>query len=284
MINYHYAIVRYVHDAATDEFVNIGIIMWLPKIRKLVFRINERYARVSNFFQGSFDAVSYRILVRQLRKHIESVQAGFGAPLQLDLFANPFQNGQADIFESVLRTDATCFRLSEPMYGVSKDPDERLERLFSEYIEVHEPQGPRERRGEAEIWSVVEKRLVARGLSGHIKRDVTLAGVFSQYQFRCGWHNSVPQFIEPVSFDYVEPREVIEKAQLWSGRLLDLSNSKAFKMTAVIAGPRGAGLSEEFNQAVGMLNSMPSVRKVLSENDVDSFMDEIEHDIRQHRT
>ena len=73
MTPYHYAVLRYVHDLSGGEFVNIGIIMWLPESSELMFQLNQRYRRLSNFFANDFEGESYRQMVRHLESHFKSV-------------------------------------------------------------------------------------------------------------------------------------------------------------------------------------------------------------------
>ena len=50
MSKYQYVILRYVHNVSTEEFVNIGVVMWLPEERRLLHSISEKYSRLSCFF------------------------------------------------------------------------------------------------------------------------------------------------------------------------------------------------------------------------------------------
>ncbi|MGC4084432.1 MAG: hypothetical protein QM736_20535 [Vicinamibacterales bacterium] len=74
----------------------------------------------------------------------------------------------------------------------------------------------------------------------------------------------------------------MEKANTWSGRLLNLSRGEQFQMTGVVARPTRRDLSAAYDQAVSILRNAPRVRAVISEEQLDDFATEIERDLMPH--
>lgn len=75
MRQYQYLILRYVHNYSTEEFVNIGILMWLPEERRFLHEISEKYSLLSSFFIN-FDGPGYRKMIRHIKAKLR------GAPEQ----------------------------------------------------------------------------------------------------------------------------------------------------------------------------------------------------------
>lgn len=49
---FQYAVLRYIHDPITEEFLNIGVVVYSRESRYLQTKISKRYGRVSQTFGG----------------------------------------------------------------------------------------------------------------------------------------------------------------------------------------------------------------------------------------
>ena len=63
-ISYTYSVVRYLHDPATGETLNVGVVLWAPSVRCLAARFEHRYERLSNTFVD-FKGEHYKRALRQ---------------------------------------------------------------------------------------------------------------------------------------------------------------------------------------------------------------------------
>ncbi len=280
MIPYQIAILRYRHNASAGELVNIGVVMWLPTQRRLLFKVNERYGRLTSFFKD-FDGPGYRQLVKQLRTRWEQTVGDLVDESPLSSLTPPPETLD-EVLGVLLHEDASCFQVSTTMGGIAQEPEKRLEQLMVEWVERHESRGPRERRDEVEVWTGVEQRLRDRGLAGRVKFGVELTSDVYHYKFRTGWQNGKPQVLEPISFDILSPTEMIEKANTWSGRLHTLGRSQDFGFTGVIAGPQRADLQDAYNRAKVILSGAPHVRRIVTEECLDEAIADIESDLAAH--
>ncbi len=276
MTPYNFALLRYVQSASAQEFVNVGVAMWVPAERRLLFSLNERYARLSRFFD-EFDGAGYRQLVRALQSSLDEMRRALADHGEATLGERP---AFAAILERVVPEDASCFQWSEVMGGAVTDPEARLAQLVKEFIERHEGAGPRQRRDETGIWARMEALLAERDLLPSLLSGVELAGENYSYRFRVGWRNSVPQVLEPVSFDYLKGAEVVDKANTWSGRLFNLAKRSQFQMTGVVAAPDRRDLLHAYEQALAILRGAPNVRTVVTEEQLSGFIPTIEREVR----
>jgi hypothetical protein len=277
MTPYHFTLLRYIHDASSEEFANVGVLMWLPEERRLLFRMHERYARLSAFF-GNFDGVGYRQMSKALVRRVRGLQR----ELEQGTLLVEAAAGIGAIMTRLVPEDSTCFGWSKAMGGIADDAELRLEQLLSEFVTSRDATAPRERRDEAQIFDRIDETLSRRGLAGRLSYGFEIYGQDYSYRFRTAWVNGQRQVLEPISFDYLNATEVVEKANTWSGRLLNLSRGAQFQMTGVVAKPTRRELVEAYDQAVAILRQAPSVRAVVPEEELEQFVGEIEQDLAQH--
>ncbi|MGC4084433.1 MAG: DUF3037 domain-containing protein [Vicinamibacterales bacterium] len=169
MTPYHFTLLRYVHDAGSEEFANVGVLMWLPESRRVLFRMHERYARLSAFF-GNFDGVGYRQMSRVVARRIRALQSEAEEGTLLIEPAGAID----EIIRRIVPDDSTCFGWSKAMGGIADDAELRLEQLLSEFVTARDSTAPRERRDEAQISERIDDVLNRRGLSGRLAYGVEI--------------------------------------------------------------------------------------------------------------
>ena len=269
MISYHFSILRYVHDVSTEEFANIGVAMLIPERSQLNFRANERFGRLSGFFKD-IDGPSYRQMIRNLENAYREIATAYQFQ---DLPSNPSQ-----IFSEIIREDASCFQWSQLMSGISDDAETRFAELYAEFVTYQEASAHSRRRSETNIWRDVRRALRVRRLDSRVEFDVNMAAQSYQYSFKMGWNNGRRQVLEPISFALKDPATIVDKANTWIGRLFNLSKDNTFGFTAVVATPEKDKM-KAFNDACHILNGARSLREIITEDQVDDFMDDIQNDL-----
>lgn len=269
---YQFSLLRYVHNVATEEFVNIGVVMWVPAEKQFLYKLTERYGRLSNFFDG-FNSAGYRQMLRELKHRLRDA-------------SKQETNGKvetiSDLLPQIVLIESGCFQWAAAMGGITLDPSQRLNQLFAEMIERHEDQHDSTRRDEAAVMKGVVERFRQHGIAAKLSENVEIKGGKYSYKFKYGWQNGNRQVMEPISFDYEDKKLVIEKANRWAGRLYNLRQAEDdFQMTGIVAPPQDPHLTEAFNQAIEMLNDAPKVRKLIREDQIESFIPEIERDLAE---
>ena len=274
MKSYHFAVLRYVHNVSTEEFVNIGVVMWIPERYQLIFRVNERFGRLSGFFKD-LNGSSYRQMVRNFKSTSDGVATN---NLFKDSPENPFE-----IFNKIVQEDASCFQWSRLMSGISVDPEKRFDQLYEEFVTFHESFKPPQRRSEDVIWKGVRQALKKRHLESRVQFNVKMAATNFDYLFKMGWNNGNRQVLEPISLAYRYPAEIVHKANTWSGQLFNLSKDNDFDCTMVLAAPDEHVDMTAFNQGFAILKGACSIRKIITEDEVNDYMSEIEKDLSTYR-
>lgn len=268
---YTFAVLRYVHDVSSQEFVNVGLAMWDHTRKVLRFRVNERYGRVARFFPD-FDGNTYRQLARHLSSHVEQRIERLAQP---DLFETTPESLEK-VLAALLPEDSSCFQWSAPMSGIADDPQARFEALLQEFVFRLEGAPARERRDELAIWQHLADEVQRRDLWPRIRRAVRIATDQYDYSFRIGWQNGQLNVAEPISFDLTRPQDILEKANTWAGRLFTLSRGNDFKFTAIVAPPRDRSSLESFEKCYRILKNAPTVHRIVPEEDLGDFVAEVQ--------
>ena len=282
--NYHFAVLRYVPNVLAGEFVNIGVAMWVPETRELVYKLNLLHGRVSEFFRA-FSPDDYRPLLRHLAATFaglaQELRQGTQGPLFSSYPSRPVS--LEDILSRLTGDNDAVFQWSNPMGGRADNPKARLEDLFLELVSRHD----REREvgvSEETLWRNVAARLNSAGLLEKLDHGVMLTSNHYEYSFHAGWMNGQQQVLEPISFDLKHGTKVLDKANRWSGRLSSLSKGgPPFQFTAVVVPPSEKEPLRRFGDALAILRDAPHVRNVILEPSFDGFLPEIEKDLFRHR-
>ncbi len=122
---FEYAVIRVVPKVEREEFINIGVIIYCGKMKFLKCRIELDESRLN--------ALCCDIDVDELKQHIGSFQkicdgGDNGGPIgKLPI---------AERFRWLTATRSTILQTSKVHPGLSDDPQEMLDRLFSQLVRV----------------------------------------------------------------------------------------------------------------------------------------------------
>jgi len=278
MAAYQYTLIKYVHNDASGECVNVGLAFLAPEGRLLRVKFNQRYGRISQFFLNAFDGDHYRNMVRALTDHFDRVADSLKAQGSFLEAFRDLPNELTKIMETALPEDSTTFRCGPVHGGVTSDIDGRFDRLFAEFVTRHEKPTARPLRQESQMWSEFEQLVRQRNLDESL-RPQTLSSDIYQYEFHGSYQNGKPNVIEPISFDLLGGSSIVEKANQWAGRLVALKLGRDFAFHAILAPPTNVSLRPYFDRALRLLSTQKDVVKHLIVEKEDQ--DQLEHLLRE---
>jgi len=261
---YEFSVLRYIFDSLTQEFINVGVVLYSAEMGFLDARLNMNYGRATKVF-GRIDSVRYRLLLRHLQEGLDRIAdelAGgliFGAPKSLEV-----------LLSRVLPFDDSSLRFARGGAGVTDDLSKACEKLYHRYVMQAEPSGV-ECRTREEVWRTfrapMEKLQITRRL---VAKRIT--GSNYGYEFQHAWKNGVWNLYEPISFDLTDESAIREKANKWLGRSLSLHESaEPFKLALLVGAPQNSRLRDAFQQAENILNKMPGKKQIVKEHEAESF-------------
>lgn len=279
---YDFAVLKYMHNIASGEFVNIAVVMWLREESRFIYRMTTKHSRVSHFFYP-FNSHAYMLMCKMIKNRFEQGLKELGSKNQGYLFRK-FPQTIEEVLYSLVMHDASAFQWSEIKFGMSNNPEKRLDQLFTELVAKHEDGSkPRkEHRDDNKILSSIRNELKVNGIYSQVESDVVIKSPYFSYTFKFGWHNGHRQVIEPISFDYQTSKDIIDKAVSWSGRLFNLEreNNINFEVTGIVALPLNSKLRSAYQAAKKIIKDSPCIRDLITEDKFPKFIPKIEKDIR----
>lgn len=215
---YTYTVLRYVHDVATGEALNVGVVLHAPAVRYLGARIQQKYGRLTHAFPGMNGDV-HRALMRQL-------QAAFDAAAERYAHELPF-SGQSDCLETrlheVLRPDDSSLQWGCTGGGLTAEPAAELEHLYHRFVALHDPAAPRHGRTDDAVWGRYRAPLQAAAVLSHLQAHRVASQVEEiEVEFPNAWRNGQWHLLHPFSLDLVDPDNIREKSHKLIGQMAAL--------------------------------------------------------------
>ncbi len=274
---YSYAILRYVHDVVTGEFVNVGVVLHAPEAKYLDATCLMTFGRLSAFF-GGIEGERFR---RSLR-HIELAVRRAGDRLKNEL---PFEQHPSDALswaQSVLPPDDSSLQFHPGGGGITADPTFELADLFRRYVLMYGQRAERPSRSDEEILRTFKQELSEKNLWRHVQPK-TIRTENYEHEFPVAWKNGFWHACEAVSFDLVDPGNIVEKANNWVGRATSLRESEErFRLMLLVGEPRGdEKLQGAYVKARNILKKMPVEHQLIPESEAPALALMIERDLRE---
>ncbi|MFL6192911.1 MAG: DUF3037 domain-containing protein [Thermoanaerobaculia bacterium] len=275
-ISYTYTVLRYVHDVVTGEFVNLGVILSAPAAGFLGCSVTSSVSRTKKFF-GSVDSDYLRDLLRHVERSVNRMSR--------DILASPLLSNDKDdaltYAERVIPRDDSALQLSPVGGGISDDPQRALGRLFDRYVNRYRAASPKNTRLDQEVLSVFRRPLEELNLVAHVQPKLIESPDY-QHEFPLAWKNGVWNTCDAVSFDLSEPGDIIEKANKWMGRAINLSESpEPFRLILLLGEPRKPELNKVVATAEHIIKKAQSMLEIVTvrEREAQKLAEMVAHDV-----
>jgi hypothetical protein len=274
---YSFSILRYVHDPVTQEFINIGVAVYSGEAGFLRAVCTTHYERITRMFE-KIDGHRFRQLTLFIQDKISEI--GLSLPSAL-----PFEPGLAieHLLARVLPPDDSSMQFSHAGVGFTHNLDKTIAELFDRYVNRYLATAESSRRDDEDIWRTAFKEpLERRHITAHFTPKRIVAPNY-EYEFQRAWKNNMWHLYEPVSFDLLEGRSIVEKANRWVGRATSLIDSpERFEIHLLLGEPTDSQLQGTFIKAQNILNKMPGEKELIRESEAEAFAEEFEREVRQH--
>lgn len=182
----NYAIVRFMPYVETGEFANVGVLLWIPKQKTLLFKLLRRkYGRITQFFE-ELDKQVYLKAMNDLDVELQRIQGLLSQGAVVTASSNLEYGFHKGIFEEIIRPRETIVRFSEQRAILSENPAETLTALYDYYV------------GRNFVTKEYQEGLMEKG----IKRLLDQENLGKRYQKR-----KVQDKVYGVSFPFVEEQD-----------------------------------------------------------------------------
>jgi hypothetical protein len=274
---YTYSVLRYVHDIATGEFINVGVVLYSREGCYASALCRSTFGRLSRTFPG-MDGDSFKSLMRFVQSRIEEI--GDGLKKELPLNGHPAT--VMDVAHAVLPPDDSSLQWSPPGSGLSESLSHTLEGLFERLVIRYDERPQQERRSDEEVWRKYRRSLENRHVLKHLQpKKISVQD--DEVEFQYAWKNGVWHCLEPVSFDLSSADSIREKAHKWLGQLLSVKDAREqFKVYLLLGEPQQEALRPAFDRAVSILHRLPVASEVIREASAGDFSEQFAREIEAH--
>jgi hypothetical protein len=272
-----YTVLRYVHDIATSEFVNMGVALYAPDAKYVSAICTPRYGRLSKMFLD-VNGDHLRSLVRFIQARFEECGSKISSELNLER-----PKSVMEIATGILPRDDSSLQWSEPNGGITEDPAATLEQLYVRLVEKYEQRAQVPSRNDDEVWRVYRKELESKeGILSRFQAKRIIAKDYD-HEFEHAWGNGIWNLYQPVSMDLVDADTILDKANRWLGRATNLKDSEEkFRLWMLIGEPKIEKLRPAYAKALNILKKMPVKADFVTEQEAAKFSQELAEEMAKH--
>lgn len=277
--HYSYTVLRYLHDPATAEFVNVGVAMLCPATgheNAVMFaRTRTTVGRLRDFFP--VDRQVFREMMRTVNR---SLLREADKVAKEGLFRS--SSDALKVAQTVIPSDSSSLQWSPLIAGTTEDPQKTFESIFRRMVTKYDNKST-PRRTDEEIWKPVRQELERRNLPITFESKV-IAGADDKIEFQHAWKNGSWHVYEPVSLDLAEADGIYKKAHRWLGQLTSVAPeaSEQFKPYFIVGAPSDPTLRSAYERALRILKKSPVEIELFQEDQIDQLVDQIENEVRAH--
>lgn len=127
---FQYAILRYIHDPVTQEFLNVGIVLYSKEARYLKARMSTKFSRLSKTFP-EINGDHYRRVTNYIQQTLSRTSEGLSQPNLFDDLPAKIET----ILHQVLSPDDSSLIFSGYGGGLTANLDAELDRLYQRLVE-----------------------------------------------------------------------------------------------------------------------------------------------------
>lgn len=274
---YTYTLLRYVHDAASGEFANVGVVLLAPEGRFAGALCRDTIGRLRQMFPD-MDRDGFKSLLRYIGSQIDKV--GERLRTELPLEAIPADAGA--LARSVLPHDDSALQWSPVGGGLCADPAAKLEELFARYVTRYDEKQPAKGRNDDEVWNRFKRALDVRHVTGRLQPK-KISGADDEVEFAHAYKNEQWHCFEPISLDLALAESIRDKAHRWLGQMMGVKDtSEKFRVYFLVGAPRLPELNESYQGALKLLHKAPVDVEVVPEDGAESFAERIAEIVAAH--
>lgn len=237
-----YSIIRFLPYAETEEFANVGIVMFAPTARYFDFQLSNKWRRLSAFF----DKLDRRVFAQGVADFSEELARTRDMALPSFGRGEQGQDGVQRVFDDLVRPREALFRFSSVRAVMTASPKLKLAELFDHYVE-HDFATPE-----------YQEKLIEKAVRGVLRRE-GLGERFHRAKLGAGaLQFAVPfaeldaggqalRVIKPMHLAYDDPIRILDHGNQWLGRLRHLERVSAMPKSLLLSVTEPPADTERFS-------------------------------------
>ncbi|PSF10433.1 DUF3037 domain-containing protein [Marinobacter halophilus] len=204
---------RFMPYVETGEFANVGILLWIPKQKTLLFKLLRRkYGRITQFFE-ELDKQVYLKAMADLDTELHRIEGLLKEGAVVTANPNLEYGFHKGIFEEIIRPRETIVRFSEQRAILSENPKETLTALYDYYVGRN---FVNKEYQEGLMVTGIKRLLEQENLATHFKKRKVEDKVYSvSFPFVEERNNKAIRVIKPLFLGQTDSTAIIEHGGHW---------------------------------------------------------------------
>lgn len=250
MKNYQFQILKFYPDIVVEEFINVGLVLFVPEERKILSRIISNVSRISALFQG----IDNRYIHKQL-KIVDNWIETKGEKL-LDSLSHAEYNSINKITSLILPPNDSSLKFSDMRSGITENIERTFEELYVRFITKYDKKGEHVSRDDKEAWIEYRKVFAKYDIDKKlVKPEFKVKTKVDEFDFDYAWKNGVWNFYKPLSFELADEENIKEKTYRWAGVTQELlTSSLKFNLVYLALSPKVGDSRHLSNLILAKLN------------------------------
>jgi hypothetical protein len=271
-----FTILRYVHDAMTGEFANIGVVVYSPG-EFLGALFHKRVGRLNAMF-SNVDKDHFKSLLGFMERRFAKLSG------ELDGELLQRAGGIEAIVASVLPADDSALQWAPIGGGLTDNPAAELKRLFARLVTRYDDDQPKNSRNDDDVWRSFNTVLREKGVSNHLTEKKISTPTF-EHLFEHALKNGVWNLLQPVSLDYQDPNHIVDKGSIWLGRGSALQDANDdHKIWFLIGEPETEKSKRAAEKAMNLMTKIgPRKIEIVREHEREAFSMELADLVKRHQ-
>lgn len=278
MKKFQYQIVRYIHDRTTEEFVNVGIILFQPDDNYLNCKFVNKFNRISHFF-SDVKSNYFLNLLKHYKSEIDILSKKINGLFQYPKFL-------ADLTEQILHKDDSSLVNTEVLYIYDNDSSNILDVLFDRLVNKYNENREEIQFDDSYAWRKIYKQYfqkydIIRNLQKYdvkTKNDII--------KFDKAWKNGVWNCYQSLSFEIKKEESIKNKVYKWSGILNEIKTSdsklKIYFLTYGIDNENNEKIKFFIEDTLQNQGNDNIKIKLIKEKDANNFAKSVKEEIENH--
>lgn len=233
------------HDPIREEFVNVGILFYVPELNLIKFSSRDNTSLLKNVFPD--------IKLNHLRHYLKSLEDSFNhLAKQLKARENGFQFDSWDIKKiatQVLPVDASSTQWGKSGSGITDDYKKTFDYLNERFVQQKLSKKTSHTRTDEKVWGKFSKELSNQKLLDYFIPRVIEIGEFEE-MYKHTYKNGKIHCLKPISFDMADKDEIKDKCFKETGKI-DLAQTHGADVVfyCLLGKPQNANLLDDYEKA-----------------------------------
>ncbi len=278
-IPYTYCLVKYVHNPAVGEMLNVGVLICAPSENYIEAKFNHYYERLSHTF-ANFDGDHYREIIRNIESAIFKIQNRNASPT-LFLIDEKLETVE-QVAKQIMPDRGLSIQFGGMLAGLTDNPEGQLWHIFDEAVVSQYPHKEKKGRDDEDVWAHYKKSLSEKQLDKALQPKHFVSESYD-YKFDHAFKNEKWHVLRPVTMDYAHSQTIQDRATRLLGEASALDGNPELSIYYILLGePKQSSHKAAYVKAKNLLNRIPILKQIIEENEAKDFAAHLADYMKRH--